>query len=570
MNKTLKLALLPAAVASAMFANSAFAGTEACFEVYKSANNALAANAHETLYTPAACVVNGNGTDVSNQLSAQAPATVAWELTKDFTLDAENVNAANETLNIVYIPTTDIPPASRIVLSLDGATWAAENNNQIHLIKAEEVAGPAIAFSAVASTDGNVTGENDITFVTKAGVTIGAGTRLVLSLANNIADDTAADIVSPKVRIQNTGCAPENAKVTIIAKEVKTDAGQSIEGGATKTPFTLADISSQFGLGVNSQNATQVEVDAEAPSYRLKFVTEKAGGNWVGQVTESAFFWETEFTNDLRLDQSVAVDGSDEVQLKFYSSSDAGASVRYSALRMLDGTTALDASQASHIKAAAAEIEMNDVTNTLPLGTDASAVQTYDANDVFLSAPSVLNTTKVAYKVENTDLVNGVMNFNYTVDANFGLNLFDDKHLDNNFCSPVQDVANVGVNGAVLKVPYAYDTDKNWVRITNEHTSDAEITVDVFGETSDGSGTVTKTFTLGNVAAKDSVLYTADDIVKLYKDGYTGDVSKLINRYTFTFTVTAPKNAVHGVSVQKIPGGVDRVLPVLDQNDWAQ
>jgi hypothetical protein len=37
-----------------------------------------------------------------------------------------------------------------------------------------------------------------------------------------------------------------------------------------------------------------------------------------------------------------------------------------------------------------------------------------------------------------------------------------------------------------------------------------------------------------------------------------------------TFTVTAPKNKVHGVSVMKIPGGVDRVMPVLDQNDWSQ
>jgi len=37
-----------------------------------------------------------------------------------------------------------------------------------------------------------------------------------------------------------------------------------------------------------------------------------------------------------------------------------------------------------------------------------------------------------------------------------------------------------------------------------------------------------------------------------------------------TFTVTAPKDSVHGVSVQTIPGGVDRVMPVLDQNVWTQ
>ena len=41
-------------------------------------------------------------------------------------------------------------------------------------------------------------------------------------------------------------------------------------------------------------------------------------------------------------------------------------------------------------------------------------------------------------------------------------------------------------------------------------------------------------------------------------------------RHTLTFAVTAPKNSVHGVTVQKIAGGVDRVMPVLDTNDWSQ
>ncbi len=54
MNKTLKLALLPAAVASAMFASNAYAGTEACFEVYKGADG-LAVTAFDTIYTGAAC-----------------------------------------------------------------------------------------------------------------------------------------------------------------------------------------------------------------------------------------------------------------------------------------------------------------------------------------------------------------------------------------------------------------------------------------------------------------------------------------------------------------------------------
>ena len=41
-------------------------------------------------------------------------------------------------------------------------------------------------------------------------------------------------------------------------------------------------------------------------------------------------------------------------------------------------------------------------------------------------------------------------------------------------------------------------------------------------------------------------------------------------RHTVTFTVTAPRDLVHGVSVQRVLGSSDRVMPVLDQNEWSQ
>lgn len=563
MNKTLKLALLPAAVASAMFANNALAGTEACFEVYKSAANAV--TNQEVLYTSASCVAVRGGADAAD-LEEIVPTTVAWELTKDHTVDGENVNAANDTLNIVYIPTTDVPPASRITMKLNGATWAASNNNQIHLIKAQDVAG-TVEYSAVGSSDGTFTDKSEVTFITKAGVTIGAGTRLVLSLTNNIADDTAGDMVSPKVRIQNTGCAPANAVVSIEATDAATDAGQKIAGASTNGKVTnIADISAQFSLATVNDGKIDAQVNAEAPAYRMKFVATQSAGDWVNEISETSLLWVADFENKAGLDQFVTLDGTDHVKFSFNSDNTAGETVDFNLFK--DGAdetlTPLDASAVNLLKGTAAEVEVNGTTVYKDLTTDAS--MQYDAlsTDIFGAAGT---THKVGFHITNTSPT-GVMNFNYNVNAKFDHVFGDD--LSQLSCKPAEEVASVGVNGAVLKVPYAYDTDKNWVRITNEHTSDAEITVEVFAETKDGTGTTSETFTLGNVAQKDSVLYKADDIIAQYKAAYAGDVTNLQNRYTFTFTVTAPKNSVHGVSVQAIPNGVDRVMPVLDQNDWSQ
>jgi hypothetical protein len=582
MNKSLKLALLPAAVASAMFANNAFAGTEACFEITKSVDNALggagAASLHSTLYTQAACT-QGVGAGSATEIAAQNPSTVAWELTRDLSLDGEAVNAT-QTLNIVYIPTTDIPPASRIQMTLDGATWDAANNSQIYLMKAEWD-GTNVKYDSVASTDGAVTGQNTITFVTKAGVTIGAGTRLLLSLESTMADDTEAAAVSPVVRIQNDGCAPSPAQVTLAATSVLTDASQPIEGGVS-SPFAIADLSSQFGLATGSDATNDVEVNAEAPSYRINYVYSKNGSNeWEGKVTDESFFWETNFTNDQSLDQRVVIDSNDRVEFKLYSTAAAGASVQFDAYQhdTTAATSPLDVATADHLSGNAQVIPMyvngaGTTVNFSNLTADASNLYAFEADDVLADANA---TTKVAYRIYNSDAgANGTpMNFNYSVTSDFGLQLDTAGELSKDFCDTPQTVANVGVNGAVLKVPYTYATwargegvKENWVRLTNEHTSDAEVTVEVFAQSAfEGTaGTQSKVFTLGNIGPQDSAIYYAEDIANLYDAEVAGDNG---NRFTFTFTVTAPKNSVHGVAVNKV-GEADRVLPVLDQNDWRQ
>ena len=156
-----------------------------------------------------------------------------------------------------------------------------------------------------------------------------------------------------------------------------------------------------------------------------------------------------------------------------------------------------------------------------------------------------------------------IMDFNYTVTTNWDMMFHNDGvQLDKEGCVTKTPYA-VGVNGAVLKVPYTYDTSDNWVRITNENTSDAEITMDIFDE----SGNEKYSVAVGSVGEHASVVLRADDLIDMaIADGYEGTGK----RHTMTFTVTAPSDTVHGVSVQSIPGGVDRVLPVLDQNNWNQ
>ncbi|QZO13438.1 hypothetical protein [Pseudoalteromonas piscicida] len=177
-----KVALIPAAVA-AVLAGNAYAGTEACFEVYKGSEG-LAVDAFDVIYGGADCDITRVGTATTDaHLKTIAETKIAYELTGNLPIDFDNIDdaataVAGDDQHIVYIPTTDIPGGTKITMEIAGATFDG-NANQIHLVKS--VTGGAAAFEAVASSDGQVDGENSITFITKAGITIGAGTRLVFS-----------------------------------------------------------------------------------------------------------------------------------------------------------------------------------------------------------------------------------------------------------------------------------------------------------------------------------------------------------------------------------------------------
>jgi hypothetical protein len=281
----------------------------------------------------------------------------------------------------------------------------------------------------------------------------------------------------------------------------------------------------------------------------------------------------------------------DEVLTKFVASADPDAEVQMALWNArLDTSGALLESEEVETGTTLGEFGLDETTaeqyetEFLTLFTPEATGGTAESN------PAAVGTTlagaaynQMFYVVTNT-VTDNVMNFNYQVDVNYTLDFDNTDYIDH--CAKTVKSHKIGVNGAVLKVPYVTTATGNFVRVTNEHDEQAEVTFDMFGESVDGNeaNRHVAAVALGTVPAKSSVVYMMTDVLAAaeaegylgadggYAAGDLGDNFQSSNsRHTVTFTVTAPRDSVHGVSVQKIIGAVaDRVMPVLDQNDWSQ
>lgn len=580
--KNLKKALLSTAILAGLSAGNAFAGTEACFEVYSVADNA-GVTAFGDVYGSAACVAEDDRLAASTtDLAPTDSIKVAYELTKSLTLDFDAATSGGtDDLHIVYIPTTDIPGGTKITMKLAGATFAG-NSNQIHLVKED-----GLNIAAVASSDGAVDGQSTITFITKAGITIGAGTRLAFS---RISNGVVADVDPVGVKLENATCTDgsSTSKVTIQATEAKTDGGTGyVIAGGQSAAQEVIDSSAQFVTFIGSATVNG-QVNAESKNFddasivaRTEFVFDTASDAGL-TLKKASLVHKAGFADRAaELDYAITRDADDELELSFVESADAGASVKadvynsreivanggtLSAAFDLNGATAGTAIDFVSAKPASAQVVLTADDIFTPVATGAetapAAYAGVDYNEVF-------------FTVSQTDLTK-IMNFNYEVTAHAKLNLDAASELDH--CDVSKVTHKVGVNGAVLKVPYTVAGTGNFVRITNEHTVAAEVTVDLFSETADGTtgNRAVTAVKLANVPAKSSVVYYVPDVVDaaVTQKNYAGSDGNTVNganvRHTMTFTVTSPKNTVHGVSVQKLSTGQDRVMPVLDQNDWAQ
>jgi outer membrane lipoprotein-sorting protein len=605
--KKFNLAALPLAVAGVLASTSAFAGTEACFEIYTAGDNAVA-DAFDTKYDLASCVRGGATATTLADIDSMA---IAYELTGDnlgveFT-DIDGAHSvAEEDLVVVYVPTTDIPGGTKITMKLSGSKAKFNGNgNQIHLVKDS---GDATNFEAVGSSDGTLDGSDTAVFITKAGVTIGAGTRLVLS--RNSTGLLASEFAPIGVVLDNDDCttATSASSVKIEATEAITDGGTgySIQGAVSEAT-TLIDVSPQF-WALQDGDTAEVEVNAESSDSgnnaivaRTEFVYDQDAGKQLVAKKFEAIYKTAFYNTEPNLDQYIELDADDHLETAFVNGMDAGAGVEMGLWNARVAATGVLATQE----------EVEDAVTWGALSADAAAPTIYDteALDVFTpeatggDAETNPHTTaadetikdgalyNVAYYVVTNDEAtaavdpdtNSVMNFNYSVDTKYTLDFGTDGELDH--CEQEKETHKVGVNGAVLKVPYVVSAEGNFVRITNEHDESAEVTFDMFGESLDGTEANRKVtaVSLGTVPAQSSVVYFVPQLLEdaqaagyLGADGGygTGDLGSnhksADNRHTVTFTVTAPRDSVHGVSVQKIIGGLDRVMPVLDQNAWSQ
>lgn len=597
--KNLKKALLSTAVLAGLASGNVFAGTEACFEVYKTTDVANTIEGFADVYGGSSCVADASRLGASTtDLEKTVSGKIAYELTKSLALDLGAIKGTDN-LHIVYIPTTDIPGGTKITMTIAGANFHG-NANQIHLVKHGvgldgAVGGGDDIITAVASSDGVLDGTNTVTFITKAGTTIGAGTRLVLSKVSTGADTAAIPV---GVKFTNSGCtdATSSSKVTIKAVSAVTDGGTgySILGAVSKDQ-TVIDTSAQFLTFVGSStvlgqvNAESLDKDGGDVVARTEFVYDTAlDAGLVLKRTQQIH--KAGFANRAaELDRAITVDGDDSFEFSVVQSADAGESVMFGAY---DSRANLDGSLANQI-----DLNGSATGSFLAMATTkpASAQVSYDADDLFTLTQNADNgeTTRkgdlvtagtftaatvyneLFFTVTQTD-TDEIMNFNYDVNVFATLNFSDAAELDH--CERDVKSHSIGVNGAVLKVPYTVAGEGNFVRVTNEHTTSAEVTVDLFSETADG--TVGKravtAVKLGDVAAKSSTVYYVKDIVAAAQaqKAYAGSDGNTVNganvRHTMTFTVTSPKNTVHGVSVQKLSTGQDRVMPVLDLNDWQQ
>ena len=586
-----KIALIPAAIAAGL-ASNAYAGTEACFEIYK----AGAVEGHTALFAGASCGTRGATAD-ANTVKTVDEMSAAYELTKSLPIDFGDIvgDSSNSEQQIVYIPTTDIPGGTNIVIKLDGAVFDG-NANQIHLVKDDGT------ISAVASSDGTVDGAGTITFLTKAGITIGAGTRLAFSRLS-----TSVDPVG--IKIANDQCTTSSASktVTISATNAKTDGGTGYDiiGGISKAT-DLVDISAQF-YALNGGTTADVDVNAESSNAdntaivaRTEFVFDADGTKQL-TATKSQAIYKTAFYNrgvSGNLDRFITLGANDHLETQFVATAEPGSTVK---MGLYNSRTVATTASGDTTLSDQVAVETGTTWGSFGLTKAAAPVYNTEATDVFTPATSgdaeanpATGTSNLVgadynemfYAVTNTS-ASGIMNFNYDVNTHYTLDFGNTSY--NDHCAADKFTHNIDVNGAVLKVPYVVNGEGNFVRVTNEHDEAAEVTVDVFGE-SDNGNTGNRKVTavkLGTVPAKSSVVYFVPELIDeaVSQKSYAGadggyaagslgtdgvNAASNANRHTLTFTVTAPRDTVHGVSVQRVLGGSDRVMPVLDQNEWSQ
>jgi hypothetical protein len=559
MKKQLNIALLPAAVAAALLSGNVMAGTQSCFETWaETGSNFVAADvdgtgssAYDLLavsYNQAECSASQSdltkladlkASGATSLINVASGITIASEITNDFDApgyvdDAADYTgdytpAADKLIALTYIPTTELPSATRIKMTLSGADFGEENANQLFLLKADPDTGTYIK---VASSDGAINNLSEVTFVV-GNEPIGAGTRLAIS--------SVATVPSPvHYATKRTGCDLKG-DITLTVTEAK-NGSDELQGGKGST-VVLASIKPQYGIlfgpegsaleltdgkfALSRTGAQQDDVDAASEdTSRQYFVTAKTQSKAVAYVYDT--------------DPTFKAANAPKFNYSFNTTSPAGNSVKAVIFE----------------KATKVDFDGNGFTDFSDTVIESATVAPYKV----AAAGTVGEEPNFTFIIENMADKDGnldVMNFNYSGEIAGHLTV-GVPTLDS--CQGTTQTHDIGVNGAVLKVPYMRTVGQDqWIKITNEGNKEASVLLDVFNDkaTNEEANGVA----LGTIAAKETKLFYGSDLLeKAVAAGYgaAGETT-----HTMTFVVTAPESSVHGVSVQTVPGKGDRVQPVL-------
>jgi hypothetical protein len=526
----------------------------------------------------------------TTDLEAFQPLTVAQELTKSADIDLFDLEGtalatvsstiaspSNFSKNVVYVPTSPLPGGTRISFRLHNANWV---DNQLHLIALNDEqldASEPLILAVAATTDGTpgevVVGTEDFDFIVPSGLTIPAGTRLAMST------DTQ-NISPPSIQFENDECSV-NPQIDIsVPSALNSIGGTNIEGGETSGTDNLIVTKRQFALFNNHNTATGV-VDALAPSLRTLFTADVVAGSLDGASTTRVYL-QSNFSDTLDVtggvELGVDLGTLDHVEITPTGVPSVAANVD---LQLFD---TLFENGASADTFADNLIFNNDIVAGARTFIDidsatAASPTTYslDALDVFAQGSDFVASSgdnPTFFALTQTNTANVIEPSRFFVDFDYTLNFDDDDLLDH--CAGDLRAYEINTNGSVLKVPYHFEAGGNWIRVTNEFNQEAVISMDIQGEV--GTSVEADSYKVGVVLSQSvppngSVLLQVSDLVaQAEAAGYAsgGDVTSGQNqRHTITLVVSAPSDLVHGVAVQKVDGN-DRVVPVLDLNNWQQ
>lgn len=572
----MKLALLPAAVTAALLSGNAMAGTEACIEVYRAEANTLTDIA--TIFKGSDCAVERTGA-TETTLAPLDQMEVAYELTGGNDFNLGDIKEVAQDLRVVYVPTSNLSPSTTIAMKLSDNAVFGDNGNILHLVYAETDASGALTGTVipVASTDRSVNAQNEILFIVRD-TPIEAGSRLVIS-------QSASSLVAPVVTINNTDC-PEDSNVAISVPRVRINStdgvnGLPVEGGETKADTAIINAQRQFDFLTTPTATTKATVDSQPDALLTQFeLTVDADGNviedgsaanpWLDKTTNINAVYDSTFVNRASdLDAKVTLVAGDRVGMQLAVNGGAANNVAGSLhISPVVGDPILDPETADHLFAGSEIVDViNNTTDMYPL---ANSTVIFDANEVFPGEGIFAGALNITGNGSE-------MGYHYTTDSNFAIffaNADQRKLLNQQYaCNDTVTTHDVDVNGAVLKVPYALNSGGNWVRISNESGQPASVIVTVFDENEGASQifepvtVVLDPATFGELEAYDSIKV---DIPKVMTQVRRETGLQHSSRVTLTFTVTAPADQVHAVSVLNTGGAVDRTMPVLDQNSWNQ